>query len=101
MGDLVPPSQVIGAPGSYAVVSSPVTLSGTATDDVAVGEVRVEIYDRVTMEWWSDTGWQPVRSFVLADVTQPVPGDATWEYEFDLDGLTPSSACVLVDGDSV
>ena len=58
---------------------------------MAVGEVRVEIYDRVTTQWWSDTGWQPVRSFVLADVTQPVPGDATWEYEFDLDGLTPSS----------
>ena len=36
-GDVVAPSQVIGAPGSYAVVSSPVTLSGTADDDVAVG----------------------------------------------------------------
>ena len=56
-----------------------------------LAEVRVEIYDRVTTQWWSDTGWQPVRSFVLADVTQPVPGDATWEYVFDLDGLTPSS----------
>ena len=59
--DMVPPWQVIGAPGSYAVVSSPVTLSGTATDDVAVDRVQVEIYDRVAMQWWSDTGWQPGR----------------------------------------
>ena len=41
-------SWILGAPvNSYAVASSPVTLSGTATDDVAVDHVRVEIYDRV------------------------------------------------------
>ena len=91
--DVVAPVQEIVAPMDNAVVASPVVLSGTASDAGGVAEVRVEVFDRVSGEWWGGTTaqWQTDRTFVTASLDAPVGStDVGWAYEFDLGGLDPS-----------
>ena len=84
----------IALPVNSAVVASPVTLSGTASDAGGVSEVRVEVFDRDTSKWWGGdgVGWLDDRTQVSASLDAPVGStDVGWEYVFDLDGLDPVS----------
>ena len=87
--DASPPSVVVSSPGEGATVSSPVSLSGSASDDVGVVSVVVEIYNRDTTEWWNGSAWQPVRTSVAATLGAGSTS-RSWSYGFD-----PPSAAVL------
>ena len=41
--------------------------------------VRLEIYDRDTIQWWNGTGWQPGRTFVTATLDAGTTS-RTWSY---------------------
>ena len=84
----------IALPVNNAVVASPVTLSGSASDAGGVAEVRVEVFDRDTSKWWGGdgVGWVDDRTQVSASLDAPVGStDVGWEYVFDLGGLDPSA----------
>ena len=65
-----------------------------ASDNGFVAEVRIQIRDRATAKWWSDTGWVDDEDHVVADKSGPVSlpngwKQVTWTYEFDPE--TPST----------
>ena len=63
-------------PNSTSV--GPVELSGTATDDVAVAEVRVALQDRTTRLWYhSDGTWGPFQ-YQLAQLDDPESPSTRW-----------------------
>lgn len=51
--DTVAPDTAVSTPALDAVVSSPLVVTGTATDNVSVTAVGVAIQDRVTLAWWN------------------------------------------------
>ena len=94
--DVTAPLVSIALPVNNAVVASPVTLSGTASDAGGVAEVRVEVFDRDTSKWWGGdgVGWLDDRTQVSASLDAPVGStDVGWEYVFDLDGSDPARRC--------
>jgi hypothetical protein len=83
-GDSTPPDGLVAVPSPNQVLPSiPATLSGTATDNVAVSSVDVAIRDRNTLQWWNGSAWQS--SFVWLPTALSDPGgDSTdWSYSFD------------------
>ena len=60
------PQDVIGPDATVALPAADVTyqlagftgFSGSATDDVGVGEVEVAVKNRDLTQWWNGTGWQ-------------------------------------------
>src|SRR5258708_2069609 len=46
----------------------PVTLSGTATDDTAVGNVELSVQDSITGLWWnaSNQSWEAAQTSAIA-----------------------------------
>ena len=65
-------------------MAAPVVISGSATDNEGVTSVRLEIYDRDTVQWWNGAGWQPGRTFVTATLDAGTTS-RTWSY----DGFAP------------
>jgi hypothetical protein len=68
-----------------STVAAPVSVSGTAGDNVGVAQVLVEIYNRdlPATPWWNGTGWQTARTQVSADVVPPDATSTDWTYVFD------------------
>jgi len=83
--DKTAPEVVLVAPVNGSVVAVPVSVSGSASDDVGVVEVRVEIYNRDLPQtrWWNGSGWQADRTFVNALLGSPGGVGTDWEYVFD------------------
>ena len=76
--DVSPPSVSVVSPVNWSSVSVPVVVEGSASDDVGVAGVSLEIYDRDTGLWWNGSGWQVARTGVDALLAG---GD--WSYSFD------------------
>jgi tripartite motif-containing protein 71 len=81
--DTTPPTSTVSSPTANQVFSTvPVTFAGTATDNVAVKEVRISIQDTQTKLWWRSNGtWgqtQPQQA-TLASPNQPSTG---WTFAF-------------------
>lgn len=84
--DTTAPTSTVTTPTNNQVFSAvPVTLAGTASDNVGVKEVRISIQDTQTKLWWRANGtWgasQPQQA-TLASPNQPSTG---WTY-----GWTPA-----------
>ena len=81
--DLAPPSIEPGFPFGHTFTESPLTLSGSASDDTGVAMVRVAIRDRVTRKWLQDdmVSFGPFNRFdaVLSD-----PGAMSTDWSFTL-----------------
>jgi len=79
--DAVAPDATVSAPAANAVLpSAPVPMSGTATDNVAVGAVKIAVQNTVSKLWWhSDGTWGAFASY---DATLATPGAPTtgWSY---------------------
>jgi hypothetical protein len=88
--DVTPPDPVVVvAPLNFETVAAPVSVSGTASDDVGLSLVRVELRDRVSGLWWDGSTWQvPRQSF---DVPVDTPGAAASGWSFGFDPEFPSS----------
>jgi hypothetical protein len=81
--DTTPPTSTVTVPTANQLFTSvPVAMSGTASDDVAVKEVRIAIQDTQTKLWWrsNDTwGAHQSQQAVLSTPNQPTTG---WTYGF-------------------
>ena len=73
------PTVTVTTPADNSTVTGPVTISGSATDNVGVTGVQVEIYDRDTTQWWNGTTWQTSRT-TLAAALDPGTTSRTWSY---------------------
>ena len=82
IGDMAPPSVAVSSPSNWSTVAAPVSVAGSATDDVGVTQVVLEIYDRDTSLWWSGAAWQAGRTSVDA-VLGAGTTSRTWSYDFD------------------
>jgi hypothetical protein len=73
------------------LTSRPVTVSGTATDDVALSSVQVGVRDRASNKWWNPTTgtWGAYR-LNDADLASPGGETSTWRWSFD-DSVTKGS----------
>jgi predicted outer membrane repeat protein len=84
--DTTNPTVSISTPSVNQVVSgTPVTISGVATDNVAVTSVRVAIYRSVAGgQYWNGTAWQPANTSVAATLLSGSGSQSTsWTYTFN------------------
>lgn len=58
---------------------SPIAMSGSASDDVGVGAVKIAIRDNATMLWWTGTAWGAYTTLNAALSTPGMPTSA-WTY---------------------
>jgi hypothetical protein len=81
--DSNPPDTAIVAPTTnQTLYSTPMQLSGTATDDVGVTAVKLSIQDRDTLQYWhTDGSWGTFQQF-YATVDNPGATNATWSYSW-------------------
>ena len=76
-----PPEVSVSSPANWSTVGSPVSVVGSATDDVGVTQVVLEIYDRDTSQWWNGSGWQAGRTSLDAVLGAGTTSRA-WSYGF-------------------
>ncbi len=81
-----PPETGITEPGRHAAVhANPVTVRGTATDNLGVVQVRVAIRDRVAKKWLQPDGsWAPRYAFRLATLADPRAPTTDWAVNITL-----------------
>ena len=60
---------------------NPAVISGSATDNTGTTQVRLEIYNRDTTQWWNGVDWQPGRTFVTATLDAGTTS-RSWSYDF-------------------
>jgi sugar lactone lactonase YvrE len=83
--DVTSPTVSIASPSANQVFpAAPVTISGTAGDDVAVASVFFAVKDRVTNLWWNtkDGVWGTAKTWNYAAVTSPTVTSVTYAGTF-------------------
>ena len=81
--DSTPPDGTVASPASNEVVGSvPVGLSGSATDDVGVAQVRVAIKDRGTGLWYHSDGSWGAYQVQQASLSAPGSTATSWSYDW-------------------
>ena len=81
-GDPIPPTQIIDNPTPGASVTAPVSMSGTASDNIGVGGVTVAIYDITQGLWWDGAIWVAPVTRVAATTSGNGILEA-WSYAFN------------------
>ena len=76
--DLVPPNGTVESPLPNSTSVGSVELSGTATDDVAVAEVRVALRDRDTGLWYRSDGTWGAFQYQLAQLDDAESPSTRW-----------------------
>ncbi len=95
------PDTVVSSPQRNEAVTSPVTFTGTTTDDVAVDRVRVAIRNRDGSGWLrSDGSFGSFESFV-ATVDAVGAASSPWSIDFDLPPGLYGASVRSIDGDGV
>lgn len=61
---------------------SPITFTGTATDDVGIAAVRVRIRNTADQQWWNGTDWQVDPVDYLATLDAPGTTTTGWTHEW-------------------
>jgi DNA-binding beta-propeller fold protein YncE len=82
---IAPPVPVVTTPAqSVNVPLNPVTLSGTATDDVAVGFVEIALQDYTTGKWWNalNQSWEDTKTFANAAWSGADATSVQWRWVF-------------------
>ena len=79
-GDATPPTATIVSPASGSLVMAPVDLSGSASDDIGVDRVIVEVRNRDTKQWLRDDGSWGAWMEVNATLVLPGGASVTWSY---------------------
>jgi hypothetical protein len=96
-----PPVVAIGSPiANQVLASSPVTISGPASDDAGVASVGVAVYRNVAGgQYWNGTGWQSANIAVPATLVLPGAVATAWSYSFAAPpGGVFAVAAVAIDG---
>ncbi len=83
-GDSTAPSATITSPLAGVVVSgSPMTVTGTATDNIGVSSVGLAIYRGISGgQYWNGTGWQNGFIRVPTILSAPNAASTNWSYSF-------------------
>ena len=82
--DVTDPTVTVDLPAD-SVLSAPVTLTGTASDNVAISKVRVSIRNKVTKKWLQSNGsWHDDEFRFFADLTPTGPSSVHWSFTADL-----------------
>jgi Bacterial Ig domain len=76
------PATTVTFPGGGSTTTSPVTITGNATDNVGVASVRVSIRNNTTLQWWNGSSWGPF-TYVLATLSAPGGSSTNWSYVFN------------------
>ncbi len=80
--DSTPPSSTVSSPEKNSTVDAgTVLIAGTSTDNVAVNQVRIAIYNRIdsSNRWLQPNGtFGPKYAFVTADLDSPGATSTTW-----------------------
>jgi hypothetical protein len=93
--DLADPVATVVTPGNgEAFVLGPVTLSGAATDDVAVDSVKVAIKDKASGFWLhSDDTWG---GFAWLEASLSAPGEPAVDWSVDFDPPAAGEYALMV-----
>ena len=79
--DTAPPGGSLTSPQPGTTVPGPVTVTGTATDDVAVAAVDVGIRNVATGRWLqADGSWAPTFAWVATTLEAPGTSATGWSY---------------------
>jgi tripartite motif-containing protein 71 len=84
--DTSAPTTTLSTPtNGQSFLLGPISISGSASDDVGVTQVRVSIRNNATLQWWNGSTWG---AFAYVPATLLTPGGTTtsWSYSF-----TPSA----------
>lgn len=82
--DTTPPDTVVSTPAEGASVpTGPVVISGSATDNTAIGSVKVGIQNTATSQWWTGSGWTAAATTVNATLSAPNTAATNWSYTFN------------------
>jgi Bacterial Ig domain len=84
-GDSVLPTVAITTPTpGQTLASSPVTIAGTATDNVSVSSVRLSLYRNVSGgQYWNGAAWQSTYATVAAVLATAGTTSTGWSYFFN------------------
>jgi hypothetical protein len=75
----------VAQPPNGATVTSPTTLSGTASDDVGVDRVYVSVRNSATLQWLQPDGsWAGTAARLSATLDNPGTPMVTWSREVTL-----------------
>ncbi|HEY3240644.1 MAG TPA: NHL repeat-containing protein, partial [Acidimicrobiia bacterium] len=82
-----PPTPVVSQPSAAAAnltTLGPVTLSGTATDDTAMGNVEISVQDYTTGLWWnaSNQSWEANQTNSIAAYSASNVNNVSWRWVF-------------------
>ncbi|MGH1488394.1 MAG: DUF1996 domain-containing protein [Acidimicrobiales bacterium] len=79
--DVAAPDSVMVSPAANARTSAPVTLEGTATDNVGVTRVQLTIYQAGTTDTWNGSAFTTPRTRVDATLSAVGGSNITWSYD--------------------
>jgi DNA-binding beta-propeller fold protein YncE len=80
--DTAAPNGNLTSPAKDQVVTSPVTFTGAATDNVGVTQVRIAVQDRVSKQWYRSTNSWGAFQAQLATLASPGGTSTTWSYQW-------------------
>lgn len=83
LGETESPTVTVTEPVTLSTVSLPTAALGTATDNLGVAEVWIEVHDRDTGLWWNGAGWQAGCTYVSAALDTPGAVTTGWDCVFD------------------
>jgi hypothetical protein len=82
--DTVAPDTALSAPAEGSTLpTGPVVIGGTATDNLALGGVRVSIQDTGTGQYWTGSGWSATATTVNGTLASPGAATSNWSYTFN------------------
>ncbi len=78
------PTLSVTAPADGAFIDSPVTFTGTASDNALIANVELAIQDQATGSWWEPaTGtWKTNQSWSIVPYVGASPTNVTWSWTF-------------------
>ena len=80
-GDVSAPTATIASPVEDEELTMPATLSGTATDDIGVAAVEVQVRNRDTGDWLRSDGTWGAWQLLTASIDAPGSPNVNWTFD--------------------
>jgi DNA-binding beta-propeller fold protein YncE len=96
--DTAAPTLSVSSPAAGATIPSPVTITGTATDDLQVASVTLSIKRASDNQWWNGTVWQSTFASVAATLDTPGASSSGWSYALSAAGGKYGFSATVTDG---
>jgi hypothetical protein len=97
--DTTPPNGTVTVPtNNQSFQLGTINMSGTATDNIGVGQVLVSIKNKTTNQWWNGTGWQGTFAW-SGNATLASPGAPSTSWSFAYTATSAASYSVFLRAD--